>query len=177
VKNMRPQMEKFAAGLAAGLSQAAAYRIAYPRSLKWKDKTVWEQASKTAAHPKVRARVADLNGKSMAKNEITDERIKREYARLAFFDVRKFVDANGRPVPIHELDDDAAAAVAGFEIVRVGNEIIGVAEVLKFKLAEKRGALDSLSRIRGLFREDNTQLRPTTRVVIVPAKRVEPDPV
>lgn len=57
---LSPKQEAFANVLAAGASQAQAYRTAYPTSLKWKDTVVWSKASVLAAHGKVRARVAEL---------------------------------------------------------------------------------------------------------------------
>jgi len=66
-KALTVQQEAFAQGLASGLSQSAAYRQAYPKSQKWKDSTVWEQASKLAANNKVIARVAELTAELAAK--------------------------------------------------------------------------------------------------------------
>lgn len=64
-----PRREKFAQGVASGLSQAEAYRRANPRSLKWKDKTVWEYSSRLMAEGKVSARVKELQAEA-AKNAI-----------------------------------------------------------------------------------------------------------
>lgn len=54
---LTPKQEAFAQGLANGLSQAAAYREAYPKSRAWKDATVWKRASDTAAIGVVQGRV------------------------------------------------------------------------------------------------------------------------
>lgn len=56
-KPLTHQQERFAQEVASGKSQAEAYRIAYPRSLKWKPATVWESASRAMADRKVAARV------------------------------------------------------------------------------------------------------------------------
>lgn len=87
------------------------------------------------------------------RTEITQERVLQEYARLAFMDPRKLFDGTGAPRPIHELDDDTAAAIVGLDVVQVGNAEVGVGDVLKYKLADKKGALDSVARHLGMFND------------------------
>lgn len=68
---LTPKREAFAAALARGLSQAAAYREAFPSSLTWKDASVWQRASALAADVKVQSRVAELGAKAAEANEFT----------------------------------------------------------------------------------------------------------
>lgn len=68
---LTPKREAFAAALARGLSQAAAYREAFEKSRAWKDATVWRKASLLAAVGEVQARVAELQAKAAADNEFT----------------------------------------------------------------------------------------------------------
>lgn len=65
-QGLTPQQENFARGVANGLSQAEAYRQAYPNCLKWTDKSIWGKASLLARHAVVSARVTEL------KREITE---------------------------------------------------------------------------------------------------------
>ena len=150
---LTPKQESFAAELAKGKTQAEAYRIAFPESLKWKNESIWQRASKLAADVKVQSRVREMTSKAAFANEVTVERVLREIARLAFFDIRKLVDEEGKPKPLQELDDDTAAAIAGLEVARVGNAEIGIGEVLKFKIADKNSALDKLAKHLQMFTE------------------------
>lgn len=84
------------------------------------------------------------------KTEITQERVLKEFARLAFFDPRKLLNDDGTPKPINELDDDTAAAIAGLDIEEA-NDNRGV--VRKYKIADKKGALDSVARHLGMFND------------------------
>ena len=86
-----------------------------------------------------------------ADNRITIERIKEEYAKLAFFDARKLFDAEGRPLPVTLLDDDTAAAISGIEVQTVGNADAGLGEIRKYRITDKKGALDSLGKHLGMF--------------------------
>lgn len=60
MRKLTPREEKFAQGVADGLSQAEAYRQAYPRAAKWKDATVWNKASALMRKGEVLARVEEL---------------------------------------------------------------------------------------------------------------------
>lgn len=61
--DLTPQQEKFAQCVADGMSQADAYRLAYPKSQKWKPETLHPQASKMMAEPKIATRVKELRSK------------------------------------------------------------------------------------------------------------------
>lgn len=89
--------------------------------------------------------------KRAAKVEITAERVLQEIAKLAFFDPRKLFDESGRPLHVSQLDDDTAAAVAGLDVVTQGNQEVGIADVLKIKLADKGQNLERLGRHLKLF--------------------------
>lgn len=55
--------ELFAQECASGKSQTAAYKLAYPSSLKWEAAAVANRASDTARRPEVKARIAYLRSK------------------------------------------------------------------------------------------------------------------
>lgn len=68
--------EKFAQGIANGMSQRKAYRAAFPSSLKWKDETVDSKASVLANSDKVLARITEL--KEQASSEAVKTAIQRK---------------------------------------------------------------------------------------------------
>lgn len=59
--------EKFAQGIAQGLSQRKAYREAFPNSKKWKDETVDSKACNLMKEDKVSARLQELREESSSK--------------------------------------------------------------------------------------------------------------
>jgi hypothetical protein len=59
--------EKFAQGIAEGLSQRKAYRNAFPNSKKWKDETVDSKACNLMKEDKVSARLQELREESSSK--------------------------------------------------------------------------------------------------------------
>lgn len=69
MRKLNPREEKFAQGVADGLSQAEAYRQAYPSAAKWKDKTVWSRASEMMGRSEVLGRVEELRAE-LAKQSL-----------------------------------------------------------------------------------------------------------
>lgn len=61
------QEEQFTFLLFEGKNQSEAFRIAYPNSLKWKPKTVWEKASVLANKNKVKKRLQQLKNPVIEK--------------------------------------------------------------------------------------------------------------
>lgn len=98
--------------------------------------------------------------KTSEKLDNLNERIIREFQRIAFFDPRNLFNKDGNLKRIIDLDDDSAAVIASFEVTSLykkavdsGNQEL-ISEVLKkLKHVDKKGALDSLSRIQGMFND------------------------
>jgi len=162
--------EDFCQEVIATGNPAEAYRRCVAVSSETKPTTVWSQATRLMAKPSVRARIDELKARAAEYAHVTPGRIMAEYSKLAFFDVRKMLDGKGNPIPIHELDDNTAAGVAGVEFdvksVKVNhdiyrdtdseddigktNEVVTTTRAMKVKLADKTKALDSLSKMLGL---------------------------
>lgn len=74
-KGLTIRQEKFAQKYVECGNASEAYRYAYPSSTKWKDKTVWEKASRITANDKVKARIEELKEASRQASQITREEI------------------------------------------------------------------------------------------------------
>lgn len=79
-------------------------------------KSARSRASIILRRPEVRERLAELNNKLLRDTDITAERVKLELARIAFADIRGIYKADGTLKAMHELDDDAAASIAGVDV-------------------------------------------------------------
>lgn len=154
-KPLTPQQEKFAAGVAAGLNQAEAYRQAYPHSKKWQDKSVWSKASMTVKLDKVQQRILELQAKAAKANDVTVERIVRELALIAFGSKKQIMEWGPSGVKLidsNTLTDDQAALVA--EVKETTSQTGGS---LSLKTHDKVKALELLGRHVGMF-IDKTEL-------------------
>jgi phage terminase small subunit len=166
-----PKYEAFARYVAAGQSKReAAIAAGYAA------KDASSRGSKLARRPEISQRIGELQQTAaelaLEGAQISRERVLREYGKLAFLDIRKAFNKDGNLLPLHEIDDDTAAAIAGLEVEHTwekgeveeerepqphGGELtrkrqrVMVGNLAKIKLSDKKGALDSLARHRGMF--------------------------
>ena len=81
------KQEQFVRNIIQGMSQADAYRSAYPNQ-RMSDKTVWETASKLMTNPKVITRLTELRNELAQPSIMTaQERLKWLTDRIADEDV------------------------------------------------------------------------------------------
>lgn len=125
----------------------AAIRAGY--SAKRADSIGYENLRK----PEIADAVAERMRARSERTEITQDRVLKELARLAFFDARKMFHGDGSPKAIHDLDDDTAAAIGGLDVVNIGNSEVGIGQVLKYKIADKGAALSHAMRHLGMFND------------------------
>lgn len=140
------------------------------------------QAGRTAAarllkKPKIQAAIAAVREADARKFEVTRERVLAEYAKLAFFDSRKFYNADGTLKLPTELDDAEAAALIGYDVEEefIGDEpdvemeeqahggklkrqhgrTLAVGRTVKIKYQRKKDALDSIVKMMGYAKDEN----------------------
>jgi phage terminase small subunit len=125
-------------------------------------KTAGQQGSRLLKNVKVFAEIAGKTKERIARLEITADNVLQELARLAFFDPRKFFKPDGSAIPIAELDDDTAMALADFEMIEQfegsGDNRKHVGYLKKFKIADKGQNLERLGRILGMFNQRHIDL-------------------
>jgi phage terminase small subunit len=117
-------------------------------------RTANEQGARLLANVSVQGYINELRKKLSKKLEITQERVLKEYARIGFSDIRGYYNEDGSLKKITDLDDDAAAAIAGVEVDELwepdgdgGRKQVG--ETKKVKRWDKRAALDSICKVLG----------------------------
>jgi phage terminase small subunit len=82
-------------------------------------------------------------------------RVIEEYKALAFSDIKDVVDYDGRSLTVNSFDDIDTRAVQSIERQPVVTNSQGVVDhVIKVKLHEKKGALDSLARYLQMLKDD-----------------------
>lgn len=116
-------------------------------------KTADAQACRLLKNVKIREAVDAGMDRLEKRNELSQDRVIREYMKIAFLDPRKIFTSTGELLPVSDIDDDSAAALAGVDVVTIGNDYVGIGEVRKVKLVNKLGALDSLARHLGMFND------------------------
>lgn len=104
---LTPQQERFCQEVVLnGGNQSAAYRKAYPKSLKYKDESINQMASRLHADVKIASRVADLQAKVAEKAEkefdVNADYILRRLHEVDVMDVADILNADGSIKPIIE---------------------------------------------------------------------------
>lgn len=137
------------AAIRAGYSKATARSIGH------------ENLTKPAIADAIARAIDQQIEQVQAETGITLERTVREIAKVAFHDPRKFFSDDGSLRPITELDDDTAAALAGFDVDEIfayeGKERSLIGHTKKVKLAQRAPYLDMLMKHLGGFKKDNEQ--------------------
>jgi phage terminase small subunit len=89
----------------------AAIRAGYSK------KTANEQGARLLANVSVMLVVQEAMKAREHRTHITQDRVLQELARIAFFDIRKLYNADGTLKRPDQLDDDAAAVLAGVDVI------------------------------------------------------------
>lgn len=135
------------------LNATRAYKEAYKTCKK--DETAAVNGSRLLRNAKVENYICIRMEEREKRTEITQDRVLREYAKIAFFNPKNLFNDNGQPKDITELDDDTAAVIAGLKVNDVyegfGEERTFVGYLKEYKIADKKGALDSIARHLGMF--------------------------
>jgi phage terminase small subunit len=134
----------------------------------------------------IQVRINELREDMGKAFNITRERIAQEYAKLAFYDIREIYEEEGGVKTIKELDDVEAAAVCGIEVseekslqyetfindegeTETRPKKIGVTK--KIKLADKKAALDGLSRLMGYSEAQKIDLNASVAITPITGMR------
>jgi phage terminase small subunit len=138
-KKFTPRQDKFMDEyIMKGNAAEAARNAGY--SVKTADRIGHKLLRKVEIADEIARRRAELR-----KTSITPERIIREYLRLLNVDMKDYAawgPGGVKPRPSDALTDEQAAAIAEVAETQAG---------IKIKLHDKKGILDSLARIAGMF--------------------------
>lgn len=118
--------------------------------------------------PQIKAAI-DARGDSltsrMGQYDITEERILREMALMAFVNLDDFYDEEGNMKPVHKLTRDQCAAIT--EVTEKSYGKGGDVFEQKYKLADKKSMLDMLAKYKKLYNQDDENLNSNEKDVRV----------
>lgn len=144
---LTPKQKRFVAEYLVDLNATAAAKRA-----GYNPKTAYSIGQENLKKPEIQFAIQEAQIEMQKRTEITQDMVLRETAKLAFFDVRKMFDKNGKPLDISELDDDTAASLVGLDVQDVSDsdgDYVGY--VKKYKMADKLKALELLGKHVGAW--------------------------
>lgn len=133
-------------------------------SAGYSPKTATQQGSRLLTDEKVRLMLSQRQAVLAQKFELTAENVLRSLSQAIHFDPRKLYRENGSLKDVTELDDDTAAALAGFEVTEEfqgrGEDRESVGFTKKVKWLDKNTAREQAMKHLGLYERDNGQRSP-----------------
>lgn len=157
-KGLTPKQEAFARAYLETANASAAYRKAYDAS-GMQDSSVYVEASKMLASPKISLRIAALQEATAKRHNVTVDKIVRELALIGFsnmLDYMRTQEDGSAYLDFSALTRDQAAAIGEVtsEVYMDGaGEDAKPVKRTKFKLSDKRAALVDLGKHLGMFVE------------------------
>lgn len=164
--SLTDKQEKFVQELIKGKSQREAYRIAYPKSLKWKDSAVDETASKLLKNPKVYPRYEELKNRLIKEAEdeciVSAKEVLKELKSIAFDDIGNYLSfktvkavvgyEDGEPIvdykTVVDIKDSETIDTKNISEIAIGRD-----GQFKFKTYCRDHALIQLGKHLGLFKD------------------------
>lgn len=161
IRTVTPKQERFVQEYLVDLNATqAAIRAGYSQA------TAKSIGQENLTKPDIQEAIAAAQQERAKRTGITQDRVLQELARIAFFDLRTLYREDGSLKAMSELDDNAAAVLAGVDVVETkGNAAIGGEDgirhipeyVKKVKIPDKVGALGLAMRHLGMLK-DKTEL-------------------
>lgn len=103
--------------------------------------------------------------------ELTEARVNRETARIAFFDPRKLFHGDGSPKQVIDVDDDTAAAIGGIDVFEefagTGKDRVLVGYTKKYKIADKNAALERAAKLLTMYAKEPTPAQDSLTVLLM----------
>ena len=130
-------------------------------------KTAYSIGNENLKKPDIQAYIKELLSKREERTQITADMVVKEWAKIAFFDIRKIFHKEGGLLNPHDLDDETATVISSIKArdVKVGDDIETIKE---YRLNDKMKALDMLAKHLGMFekeKEDNNDTNVNLEIV------------
>lgn len=119
--------------------------------------------------PEVQEYIEQLQNEAALRCQITKDEWLNEWKKLGFSDIGDYLDSDGNPKDLSEVDNRAAIKGIKKQTIETPVSVITNTEYI---LHDKIAALVNIGKHLGWFEKDNSQLRPvvpkTMQVTIVP---------
>jgi phage terminase small subunit len=99
----------------------------------------------------VQATISKLKADRSREVGVDAQWVLKRLVRIADFDIRKLFDNEGNLLPIKQLDEDTALALASIDIGEITNGDGFISQTKKVKAIDKRAALELIGRHVGMF--------------------------
>lgn len=144
------KQQRFVEEMLVDLNATAAYRRA---GYAARGNAAEVNAARLLRNAQVARAVAKALRERQARTAVTQDMVVSELAALAFLDVRRLFDADGKPIPVFQLDAATARDIQALDVATNGNADVGLGKVTKLRFADKLGALELLGKHLGMWKQ------------------------
>lgn len=158
---MTPKQEQFCREYLVDLNATqAAIRAGYSA------RTANREGTRLLSKVDIQTEVSRLKLKRSEATDIDARWVIDRLSKIADFDMRKMFDGDGNVLPINQIDDDTAYALASVDIGELTSGDDFLTQTKKFKAADKIKALELLGKHLAMFTDRVEQTGNTGNVVI-----------
>ena len=137
------------------LNASRAYKVAYKNCKS--DLTARTNGSKLLTNTNIQEYISKKQKEIEKRTEVTQDRVIKELAKIAFLDIRNLYTDNGQLKNVADLDSDTAGAISSLETLEeydgYGDDREKIGDTQKVKLLDKTKALELLGRHLGIFND------------------------
>lgn len=155
---MTDAQKRFCDEYLVDLNATRAYKVVYPRCKK--DETANAASSRMLRNVKVQEYISEKQKEIEKRTEVTQDKVIKELAKIAFLDIRKLYTENGQLKNVADIDSDTAGAISSLETLEeyegYGDDREKIGDTQKVKLLDKTKALELLGKHLGMFKEKVT---------------------
>lgn len=108
------------------------------------EKTAATEGSRLLGTPEVQEKISAAKADRSRRTRVTQDRVLRELAHIAFLDIRKAFDPKGGLLPVVEMPNGIARAMKAFEVEKITSEGFPIGTMTKVKFEGKTRALEIL---------------------------------
>lgn len=152
---MTEAQKRFCEEYLIDLNASRAYKTAYPNCKK--DSTARTNGYRLLTNADIQNYISERQLKLAEQTSITQEKVLKEIAKIAFSDIRGLFNEDGVLKKITELDNEIAGSISSVETVEQFDTVMGIkvktGETKKIKTYDKGRALEMLARHLGMFND------------------------
>lgn len=127
--------------------------------------------SKLLAITNIQEYILEKQKEIQERTEITQDKVIKELANIAFLDIRKLYNESGGLKNIQDIDEETVKAVSSLETLEEydsrGENREKIGNIRKVKLLDKTKALELLGKHLGMFSDVNVNLKNAIQVELI----------
>ena len=120
----------------------------------YRENTARQMAAQNLSKPVIQQKIQERREELSRQTKVTQERILEEEAAIAFCDPREVFGPDGNLLPLHEIPEQMARALASVDRIETTQQVGGIRETTvryRYRFWDKGKSLERLGKHLGMF--------------------------